>query len=327
MDYVLIVLGLVVFILLSTLVVFVIKLMNMLKQTGDSTNIMSVFQKSSQEDRKLLLSTLQNNTNALNQRLDRAAAVIGQVQKHVGELIEVGRGMKDLQQFLHSPKKRGTIGEHILKELLTDILPKQTYSLQYRFRNGATVDAIVKTAHGLIPIDSKFPMEQFRVMNESEDEKNRQDAKKLFKSDVKKHIESIAEKYIQTDNQTTDYALMYIPSESVYYEIVNDGSLYDYATKLRILPVSPTTFYAFLRAILISFEGELIETHAKEVIRSFRSIIHDFEKVESNLSILGKHITNAYNTMQTTTLLSDSVGKKMKRTLTGGEKQLEPPAS
>src|SRR5258706_10111561 len=102
---------------------------------------------------------------SLNERLDNAARVIGDVQRSIGEMSEIGRGMKDLQDFLRNPKVRGNIGEHILNELLAQILPRDSFHLQYAFKSGEKVDAAIKTAGGIIPIDSKFPMENFRKLN------------------------------------------------------------------------------------------------------------------------------------------------------------------
>lgn len=265
------------------------------KPSEDLIRIVSILQEGSKEDRKMLLNNLERNTRSLNERLDNAARVIGQVQKNIGEMSEIGRGMKEIHAFLHSPKIRGTIGEQVLKELLTQFLPKQSFHLQYQFANGTIVDAAITTQNGIIPIDSKFPMENFRRMTESKSELEQKEFRSLFINDVKKHIRAIGEKYIQTDQGTIDYALMYIPSEAVYYEIVNDVGLYESATKTRVLPVSPTTFYAFLKAILMSFEGHKIEKEAQEILKSFRSIQQDYEKMEGALSILSRHIGNAYN--------------------------------
>jgi DNA recombination protein RmuC len=281
------------------------------KPSDELIRIVSILQEGSKEDRRLLLTNLERNTRSLNERLDNASRVIGQVQKNIGEMSEIGRGMKDIHAFLHSPKIRGTIGEQVLKELLTQFLPKQSFHLQYQFKNGVTVDAAITTQNGIIPIDSKFPMENFRHMNESKTELEQKQFRSLFINDVKKHIRSIGEKYIQTDQGTIDYALMYIPSEAVYYEIVNDVGLYESATNMRVLPVSPTTFYAFLKAILMSFEGHKIEKEAQEILRSFRSIQKDYEKLEGALGTLTRHITNAYNV--TTTVLSHfgTLGQKI----------------
>lgn len=256
---------------------------------------------------------LEKQGESFNQRLDNASRIIAGVQKNIGEFSEIGRGMKELQQFLSSPKLRGNMGEQMLKELLKQFLPKQSFKLQHTFKSGEKVDAAIKTSGGIIPVDSKFPMENFRKMYEgSESEKKIHE--KQFKRDVKKHIVNISKKYILTEEGTIDYALMYIPSEAVYYEVVNDADLFDYAQGKRVLPVSPTTFYAYIKAILMSFEGQKIEKQAGKILASLRAIKKDYEKVEDNLSTLQKHLTNAHNMMSNVFDTFGKLGQKISNT-------------
>lgn len=259
-------------------------------------------------------STLLTNTQHLNQRLDKAAEVISGVQKNIGEMSEIGRSMKELQSFLKSPKLRGNIGEQVLKELLGQMLPKQSFNLQYRFKTGAIVDAAIVTGNGIIPIDSKFPMENYRKMSDTEDAKEKKIYEKLFISDVKKHIDDISSKYILTDEGTIDFALMYIPSESVYYEITNYISLYEYSSRKRVLPVSPMTFYAFLRSILVGFEGQKITKQAHKILSNLRSIQKEYLKVGENLDTLQKHINNSYNMMGSVNSGFTKLGQQIENT-------------
>ena len=276
--------------------------------------VIKILQQSSGEDRRELLSALQRNTNSLNERLDKAAQVIGGVQKNIGEMSEIGRSIRELQEFLKSPKIRGNIGEQVLKELLGQMLPRSSFHLQYSFKTGDKVDAAIKTSAGIVPIDSKFPMENFRKMTSAGLESEKRQAENEFARDVKKHINDISGKYILTDEGTIDYALMYIPSEAVYYEIVNNQTLFDYASEKRVLPVSPTTFYAYLRAILMSFEGQKIEERAKEIVQSIKSIQKDYSKVEDGLSVLQRHINNSYNIMGSVVNSFANLGRKIDST-------------
>lgn len=243
-----------------------------------------------QMDRKM-----EHNMDMFNKRLDNAAKVIGDVQKSIGEFSEIGRSMQQLQEFLQSPKLRGNIGEQVLKELLAQSLPPDTFILQYGFANGQKVDAIIKTSQGLIPIDSKFPISSFKKMINIDNAEEKERIKKEFEKEVKVHIKSISQKYILTGEGTIDYALMYIPSESVYYELINSGDLYDYAAEMRVVPVSPMSFYAYLKVILISFEGQRIEKQAKDILSVLQSMKKDYEKADEAMSVLQKHIANAYN--------------------------------
>lgn len=291
---------------------FLFKKLSQISQLSQPNNVLIEWLKSNQE-------SMQFSTKAMNERLDRTAQVIMGVQKSLGEVNEIGRSMKDLQEFLRSPKLRGVVGEQILRQLLSQILPKQAFHLQYSFKSGAIVDAAIKTDAGIIAIDSKFPLENFRRMMAAEGEEEKKAIRKDFIKDVKKHIEDISTKYILTQEGTLDYALMYIPSEPVYYEIMaNIPELSDYAHDKRVLPVSPSTFYAYLRAILMSFEGRKIEERAKEILVAIRAIQTDYNKVNSGLSLLNKHVQNAYNQMANVIGSFTLLGQKLSSTKTLG---------
>jgi DNA recombination protein RmuC len=285
-----------------------------MRPSTELLEIIKLLQNSSSSDRQVLIQSLESNTKSVNQRLDQAAHLISQLQRNVGEIGEIGRGMKDLSEILNSPKIRGNLGEHILAELLGQMLPKHAFFLQHTFRSGEKVDAAIKTSAGIIPIDSKFPMENFRKFVNAKDEINKKQAHKNFESDVKKHIDSISKKYILPQEGTIDYALMYIPSESVYYEIVNSHTIFEYAASKRVLPVSPTTFYAYMRAILMSFEGQKVEEQARQVLAALRAIQKDYSKVADNLSVTSKHVTNAHNSMINVLSSFESLGGKISST-------------
>ncbi len=262
---------------------------------------------------------LDNNNQEMNTRLNSAAAAFASVQKSLGEMSEIGRSMHDLQEFLNSPKLRGNIGEQVLKELLSQFLPKNTYKLQYRFKTGSIVDAIIITGGGIIPIDSKFPMENFRKISKAVDDKEKKLIEREFINDIKKHIDTISTKYILTNEGTIDFALMYVPSESIYYEIANESTLYDHATKKRVLAVSPMTFYAFLRTILIGFEGQKISQQAHKILDNLRSIQKEYEKTNESLETLSRHVTNSYNMMTTVTTGFSKLGQQIETTNSFGE--------
>jgi DNA recombination protein RmuC len=284
------------------------------KPSDELLEIIKMLQAGSKEDRKVLLDSLSKNTQALNERLDAAARVIGQVQRNVGEMSEIGRGMKELQEFLQSPKLRGNIGEQVLKDLIAQMFPKHSFYLQYAFKSGEKVDAAIKTSAGILPIDSKFPMENFQKMGKAESKKEEGSYKKLFIRDIKKHIQVIGRKYILPEEGTMDFALMYIPSESVYYEVVNEPDLLTLAQRSRVYPVSPTTLYAHLQTILLSFEGQKIEMRAREVFRMLRAIQKDYSKVDENMSVLQRHMNNAYNMMSNVLTSFTQLGQKITST-------------
>lgn len=266
-----------------------------------------------------MTSALQENSKQLNERLDTAARVIGDLKKNLGEMSEVGKGIRSLQEFLQSPKLRGNIGEQVLSDMIGQTFPKNSFYLQYSFKSGLKVDAVLKTDAGLLCIDSKFPMENFTKMHKGEMEDERGQAKKDFIADIKKHISDISKKYILPEEGTMDFALMYIPSESVYYEIVNMNEVMEIARKSRVYPVSPNTLYAHLQVLLLSFQGKELEHKSQEVFRLLRAIQKDYEKIDENLGVMGKHVTNAYNSMNTVTSSFAALGQKLSSTKALGE--------
>lgn len=258
-----------------------------------------------------MIRTLQENSRQLNDRLDKAAIIFKEVGMEVGQMSEIGRSMRELQTFLKSPKLRGNIGEEILTDLIQQMFPKQSFHLQYMFMSGEKVDAAIQTDAGILPIDAKFPLENFQKMAASETEEAKQQFQKEFIRDVKRHVDAISKKYILPDEGTMDFALMYVPSEAIYYEIVNITEIMTYAKRNRVYVVSPSTLYAHLQTILLSFEGKKIEVRSKEVFKLLRGLQTDYEKLQDNLTILGKHLTNASaQYMQVTTSYSQ-FGKKL----------------
>lgn len=216
-----------------------------------------------------------------------------QIVRELARVQEIGHTLKDFQDFLRSPKLRGGVGEQVLKDLLTQVLPKDNFQIQYQFQGGEVVDAIVKTRQGFIPIDSKFPMESFqRYFKAKNEEKERY--LKEFSRDIKKHIDTISRKYILPQEGTLDYAIMYIPAESVFSEIIlNQPELLEYARLKKVILVSPNTFYYFLKIILLGLEGAKIEEASKKILEGLKAIQQESMKFGDELSILTSHIENA----------------------------------
>lgn len=270
---------------------------------------------------KNLTDTLQKGNEELNRRLDGAARLMGEIQKKAGEFAEVSQSMKSLQDYLRSPKLRGNIGEEVLKDLIAQMFPKNSFFLQYSFKSGDKVDAAIKTDGGILPIDSKFPSENFQKLMAAQNETEKETARKDLVRDVKKHIDAISEKYILPEEGTMDFALMYIPSEPIYYEVVNNLTLTDYARQHRVYPVSPNTLYANLQVIMLSFQGKDIEKKSHQLFALIRGAQKDFQKVTDSLSTLNRHVTNSYNQMNNVQSEFNLLGQKLTSAnmLDGGE--------
>lgn len=238
--------------------------------------------------------SLNTVSSGLNSRLDNAAKVISDVNKELGQVQEIGRSMKDLQQFLQSPKLRGNIGEQVLRDLLSQNFPQNFFEMQYKFRSGEIVDALLKTDNGMIGIDSKFPLTNFDQLMKADTEELAGQFRKLFQRDVKKHISDIAKKYILPEEGTVNFALMYIPSEAIYYEIIRDDvDMMAHAQAQKVLLVSPNSFYYFLRVIMIGMEGKKIEKQAQAILIALQGLQKDSDKFGRELDVLTTHLTNA----------------------------------
>jgi DNA recombination protein RmuC len=255
------------------------------------------------------LEIVTTQTGHVGQRLDNAAKVIQDVQGKLGELAratqeikELGSSVSKLEGMLRAPKLRGGLGELLLEDLLKQVLPANAYAIQHRFRSGEVVDAMVITAGGKVPVDAKFPLENFRKMIEATADQDKRTAQRAFTSDVKKHIDAIATKYIRPDEGTFDFALMYIPAENIYYETIirdesfgEDNGLYSYATGKHVVPVSPNSFYAHLRVIALGLKGLEIEKSAREIFQNLQRLGAELQKFSVVFETLGTHVTNAKN--------------------------------
>jgi len=250
---------------------------------------------------------LQNMSNQFQKTTGDIGGTIGDVKKDLGkmeeatrEVLEKAKSISNLENLLRAPKFRGGFGELFLGDLLNQILPPAHYELQYKFKSGEKVDAIVKIGKNLVPIDSKFPLENFKKHLTEEDAKEKEDLRKKFVTDVKKHIGEISEKYILPDEGTYDFALMYIPAENVYYETIlkdeslgEERSIFSFAIQKRVIPVSPNSFFAYLQVIVLGLKGLQIEKSAQDIFQSLSRLQGDLNRFKNDFQTLGSHLTNA----------------------------------
>lgn len=232
------------------------------------------------------------------QRLQSSTDVLLQMSQKIGEVHQTSQDLskatQTLQSVLGGAKTRGTLGEVTLEKLLVDALQQGAYSTQYRFAStGAIVDAIVRSGERILCIDSKFPLEAYRRLVELGD-----DARRDFSLAVRRHADSIAEKYILPGEHTYNYALMFVPSEGVYYELLMTqdskyGRLDEYCREKRVFPVSPNTLYACLSAVAISLQGQKIEENARHLLAGMAGLKKQFESFADVYEKLGTHLRHA----------------------------------
>jgi DNA recombination protein RmuC len=226
-------------------------------------------------------------TNAIHRQL-------GDVGRATAQLAEQAKDLGQLQELLRPPKARGGFGELLLANLLADRLPPTAYTLQHTFRSGERVDAVIRVDK-LVPVDAKFPLDNFERYVDAQDDQARQLHGKAFARDVKIHIDAIASKYIRPDEGTFDFAFMYLPSEAIYYELTcgKTGALLDYAHDRSVLPVSPSTLVAYLHTIVLGLKGMQIEQHAQEVMAYCAQLQKDFGTFRADFDTIGKHLGHA----------------------------------
>lgn len=243
---------------------------------------------------------LDKNTESINIRLDKAAQVIMAVQKELGTVQERFKGFEEFNELLH-PKLRGNIGEQILADMLAQVFSTEHYSLQYKFKGGETVDAIIRTKAGIIPIDSKFPLENFKQFMRAETDETRKVARREFIKAVKRHVDDIAKKYLLPEEGTVNFGVMYIPSENVYYHILVDeeSGLLDYARSKNVIMVSPHGFFSFLRIVMMGMERSRLQEQSQQIWNILKGVQQESVRFNDTLGVLSRHVTNAKNAMDT----------------------------
>lgn len=211
---------------------------------------------------------------------------------------EVGRSVAQVEELLKVPKLRGTLGEVWLEELLRQVFPDGLFEMQYAFRSGERVDAVLRIGDRLVPIDAKFPLDACRRMLAATGAEAARE-RRAFQRTLRMRVDEIADKYIRPGEGTYEFALMYVPAENVYYEGVvrDDGvgaeGVVGYALGRRVIPVSPNTLYAYLAAILHGLRGLDVERRAEGLLRSLGELEHEVDRFQRSFEVAGRHLENA----------------------------------
>ncbi len=302
------------------------------------------------DDKSLLL--LQNQLNELNKTLDnklgqstqmlqrqfgQSAQIIRDVTERLTKLDETNKQvvnfadqLQNLQDILQNPKQRGILGEYYLETVLKNVLPPKTYQMQYPFKNGEIVDAAVFVKEKIIPIDSKFSLENYNRLIEEKNPTAREQLEKQFKSDLKKRIDETA-KYIRPEEGTMDFSFMFIPSEGIYYDILinqvgavtlNTRDLIEYAFSKRVIIVSPTSFLAYLQTVLQGLRSLQIEEKTQEIIKEVEKLGKHILNTDIYFQKLGNSLQTSFNMYNSTYKEFGKVNKDVIK-IAGGENEIE----
>jgi DNA recombination protein RmuC len=272
-----------------------------------------------------------NENAAATQSSSRAAQdTFAGLQKQVGEmseqarqLSELTRPLADLKNILSAPKLRGGFGETSLETLLAMVFAREQYKVQYRFDFGEIADAVIFFPQGMVAVDSKFSLENFRRISAAATEDAKKTARRDFLRDVKKRVDEVADKYIRPSEGTLPFALMYIPAESVYYEAIirdEDGNdLYEYCMQRKVTPVSPNSLYAYLHTIQVGLNSLRVNQQAEVMLREIASLQLQLGRFNDLYGKLGTHLKNSMRSYDDSAREFDKLERRVEGLTGGGE--------
>ena len=277
----------------------------------EDNQAMIMMQEQLKEIRQTLDSKMGDSAKMFQQQFAQSAKIIRDVTERLTKLDETNKqvmGVADqlqgLEDVLKNPKHRGVLGEYYLENVLKNVLPPKNYQMQYEFKNGEIVDAVVFVKDKIIPIDSKFSLENYNRILQEKDSDKKEELEKQFKADLKNRIDETA-KYIRPSEDTMDFAFMFIPSEAIYYDLlvnkvgavqVNTRDLIEYAFKDKhVIIVSPTSFLAYLQTVLQGLRAMQIEESAKEIIANVEKLSRHIASYDDFMKKLGISMSTTVN--------------------------------
>src|SRR5947208_12442832 len=228
--------------------------------------------------------------------LSRQLGTLGEQSARIGDL---AKDIGSLQDLLRAPKPRGGFGELMLERLLQDCLPERAYEIQFTYRDGSRVDAVVRFASRLVPIDAKFPNESYAALASATDDTERRSPPRPFLQQAKRHVDAVA-RYVSPQDQTIDYALLYVPSESVYYELIREDpeteiDIHAYCAERHVIPASPNTLLGYLQMVALAVRGLAMQERTRELQQGTAQVRREFERLLELHDQLGRHLQNATN--------------------------------
>ncbi|HEY4682069.1 MAG TPA: DNA recombination protein RmuC [Candidatus Acidoferrales bacterium] len=261
-----------------------------------------------QESNEQRLGEIRENLEGkMNENIEKNLGVFRDVSERIAELrktadtiVEISDGINELTGILESPRLRGEFGEFELSNMLREIVPADRYEAPGQLGT-ALADAVIFLKEGKLCIDSKFPLANFqRMHNPQASDQEREEARKAFVNDFYGHVDSIKSKYI-VPKETLDLAFMFVPAESVFYEVLTNFEFHEYALRQGVIPVSPNSLYAYLHVIAIGFRGMKIQEEARRIQEILLSLKEQFDSFRESFDILGTHLDNARKRFETAT--------------------------
>ena len=272
-------------------------------------------------------------TNRVSQQLMEVVKGVSETRESTKQVFTIAEQLHNLEKVLKHQKQRGNLGEASLELILSNILPPGTYKMQYQFPGGETVDAIIETKEGMIPIDAKFSLDNYQRLVDAVDDVQRAELEKQFKNDLKLRIDETS-KYVRPKDGTLPFAFMYIPAEAIYYDLlinevgsvkVNTRNLIDYAyNEKKVIIVSPTTFAAYLQSVLYGFKAFKIEETAKDIAKNVEALGRHLNAYQDYYKKLGNSLSTTVNHFNAGSKELGKIDKDVLR-ITGESADLETP--
>ena len=288
---------------------------------------------------KAMADTQQNLAKTIQTQFGQSTKIVADVTEKLTKLDETNRQvvnfadqLQNLENTLKNPKHRGVLGEYYLETVLKNVLPPSSYQMQYKFDDGEIVDAVVFVKDKVIPIDSKFSLENYNRIVEEKDTGAREELEKIFKSDLKKRIDETS-KYIKPKENTMDFAFMFIPAEGIYYDLLvnkigaiksTTSDLIEYAFKEKhVIIVSPTSFFAYLQTVMQGLRALQIEESAKEIRKQVEKLGRHMLSYEDYLKKMGNNLSTTVNMYNSAYKEFGKIDKDVVK-ITEGERQVDP---
>lgn len=302
---------------------------------GEGTNRMFEGIRLQSDQSQQTISNIQQQldaiTNRVSQQLTEVVRGVSETRESTKQVFTLAEQLQNLEKVLTHQKQRGNLGEASLELILSNILPPGSYKMQHEFPGGETVDAIIQTKEGIIPIDAKFSLDNYNRLINAIDEKQREELERQFKNDLKTRIDECA-KYVRPKDGTLPFAFMYIPAEAIYYDLlinevgsvkVNTRNLIDYAyNEKKVIIVSPTTFAAYLQSVLYGFKAFKIEETAKDIAKNVENLSRHLKAYEEYNNKLGNSLSTTVNHFNAGRKELGKIDKDVLR-ITGASPELE----